>query len=273
MANMPEYDKYKKGNFLSLEIEDHIATITMDQDAPSRGEGDWVELLSAFNHDPDVRAVLLQGASDRYFNTGANVKNMAASEAREGSARAAAPGSLLSGSKWMLHAFLNLKAPSVACINGDAVGVGATIALMCDVTVMADTARIADTHARNVGLAAGDGGALIWPMLVGISKAKELLMTGRLVHAQEAKEIGLVNRVVPKDQVRQEARALAEELAGRAPLAIQFTKMALNQQIWRQMVDVQHLALALEDITMRTEDSKEAAAAWVQKRPGTFAGR
>ena len=272
------YSRYQEG-FLLLDVTDNVATITINR--PERMNSvagnihyGFEELLQAFNYDPEVHAVMIQGAGDRAFCAGADMRGMA-----EGAPAAAGPPlsrALTAGSQpaavRLLHHFLALSAPSVACINGDAVGLGATIALMCDVSVMADSARIGDTHAR-VGLVAGDGGALIWPMLIGMNRAKWYLMTGELLSAQECLEIGLVNWVVPKAEVREVARAKTTQLARGAPLAVRFTKAALNQQLWRQMIDVQHYAFAVETQTIGSEDNREASRAFVEKRDAKFVGR
>ena len=193
-------------------------------------------------------------------------------ERTSGGADARPLGSILRGAKWLIHNFLNLEQPIIAAINGDAVGLGASIALMCDVTIMADTARIGDTHVR-VGLVAGDGGALMWPFLVGMSRAKEALMTGRLLNADECDRIGLVTRVVPQAQCLDEAMSVAQELARGAPLAVRWTKAACNQHIWAQVVNTHHFALGVEALSMASYDAKEGPAAFVEKRPGNFQGR
>ena len=109
---------------------------------------------------------------------------------------------------------------SVICdLNGVAAGLGATLALFCDVIYASDRARIGDTHVR-AGLVAGDGGAVIWPLLVGVAKAKELLMTGDIIEADEAERIGLVNRVVPHDDLIDTVNELAQRLANGPALAI-----------------------------------------------------
>lgn len=270
------YSRYQEG-FLLVDVKENIATITINR--PERMNSvagnihyGFEELLQAFNYDPEVRAVMVQGAGDRAFCAGADLRGMS----ERGAAGPPATRILETGSQpgavRLLHHFLALSAPSVACINGDAVGLGSTLALMCDVTVMADTARIGDTHVR-VGLVAGDGGALIWPLLIGMNRAKWYLMTGDLLTAQQCLEIGLVNWVVPKAQVREVARAKAVQLAKGAPLAVRWTKAALNQQLWRQMIDVQHYAFAVEAHTIGTDDNKEAAKAFVEKRDAVFKGR
>ena len=134
---------------------------------------------------------------------------------------------------------------------------------------MSDQALIADTHV-NVGLVAGDGGTLIWPFLVGINRAKELLMTGRKIDAEEAIRIGLVNHVVPQAEVEAKAIGIARELAEGAPMAIRWTKASLNQLLWQHGSNVLHFSLASEGISMAAEDHAEGAKAFAEKRPAKF---
>ena len=123
---------------------------------------------------------------------------------------------VMDGSRRLPHAMLSVKQPIICAVNGHAVGIGATIALFSDVVYMADTAKIGDPHVK-VGLVAGDGGAVIWPLLIDINRAKELLLTGDLVTAPEAHRIGLANRVMPAEQVVPAAIELAEASARACP--------------------------------------------------------
>jgi enoyl-CoA hydratase len=157
-------------------------------------------------------------------------------------------------------------------VNGDAVGLGATLVLMCDVVFMADTARIGDAHVR-VGLVPGDGGAVIWPLLVGPARAKEYLMTGDLIPAAEAERIGLVNHVVPADAVLDQALAFAGRLASGASLAIRFTKLAVQRAVQQSVLNSLDMSLALEAVTGHSKDHDEAAAAFREKRRPNFVGR
>src|SRR5204863_5579789 len=117
--------------------------------------------------------------------------------------------------KQMIWDLLDVELPIVAALNGPAVGLGASLALLCDVIFMADSATIADPHVR-VGIVAGDGGTAIWPLVLGPARAKQYLLTGDAVSAAEAEQIGLVNRVVPAAELHQEALAFAHRLAAGA---------------------------------------------------------
>ena len=270
---MIDYARFAE-DYLLVDIDDGVATITINRperrNAVAGGMHDGFEqLLTLFNRDERVRAAIITGAGDRAFCAGADVKEMA-SRSTEGAPRPL--GGVTQNAKWLIHNFLNLEVPIIAAINGDAVGLGATLALMCDITLMADTARIGDTHVK-VGLVAGDGGALMWPFLIGMNRAKELLMTGRLIGAEEAERIGLVNRVVPQAKLMDEARSLARELAAGAPLAIRWTKLSLNQHIWQQMINTHHYSTAVEALTMASEDVREGTTAFAEKRQPNWKGR
>jgi enoyl-CoA hydratase len=167
---------------------------------------------------------------------------------------------------------LELDKPIVCAIQGDAIGLAATIALLCDVTVAAESARIGDPHCR-VGLVAGDGGAAIWPLLVGISRAKEFLMRGTLIKGKDAERIGLVNYAVPQDEVLPKASEIAQELADSATWAIRWTKLSVNRILKQNVLLVLDASMSLEHETMRMEDHREATKAFAEKRKPRFTGR
>ena len=175
--------------------------------------------------------------------------------------------------KQLIWDLVDIEIPVVAAINGPAVGLGASIALLCDVIIMADTATIADPHVR-VGIVAGDGGTAIWPLLVGPARAKEYLLTGDSISAAEAERIGLVNRVVPADEPAvRGAGKLAERFAAGAPSAIQYTKAAVNKLVKEALNTSFDFAVGHELVTFMSEDHKEALAAIRDKRPPRFLGR
>jgi enoyl-CoA hydratase len=160
----------------------------------------------------------------------------------------------------------------VSAVNGAAAGLGATIALLCDVVVAARNARIGDPHVK-MGITAGDGGAVIWPLLVGVNKAKYMLMTGDLVTADEAMEMGLVNRVVDEGEALNEATAIARRLGAGAPYAVQSSKVAVNKFIKMVSNLVLPLSLSLEEVSMTKDDHREAVKAFQEKREPKFTGR
>jgi enoyl-CoA hydratase len=223
------------------------------------------ELFAMLRRETETRAVLLTG-DGRMFSAGGDFAWFP--ELQE-------PGRLAQlrrEAKQLIWDLVDLELPLVVAINGPAVGLGATIALLGDVVYIADTAHIADPHVR-VGIVAGDGGAAIWPLLVGPARAKEYLLTGDQVSAIEAERIGLVNHVVPADALHTAAMTMAQRLASGAPLALQFTKSAINQQVKAALQLSFDYSLAHEIVTFQSDDHMEALAAIRERRPPDFAGR
>lgn len=160
---------------------------------------------------------------------------------------------------------VELPQPIVSAVNGVAAGLGATLALFCDVIYAADNARLADPHVR-IGVTAGDGGAVIWPLLVGMSRAKEYLMTGDSLTAVEAERIGLVNHVVPADELVARAQALAERLAKGSRMAIRSTKASLNKHVRDAVNLVLDTSLSLEKECFSSSFHKQAIEAFATQR-------
>jgi enoyl-CoA hydratase len=223
------------------------------------------ELFAELRTERDARAILLTGAG-RAFSAGGDftwfpeLRNPAALDALQADARR------------MIIDLLDVELPIVCAVNGPAVGLGASLALLCDVIFMADDATIADPHVR-AGIVAGDGGAVIWPLLVGPARAKQYLLTGDPVTAEEAERIGLVNKVVPAADLETEALAFATRLAEGAPMAVRYTKLAVNKLV-KDALDVAFDAsTALELVTFLSQDHVEALDAIKEKRRPRFEGR
>jgi enoyl-CoA hydratase len=172
----------------------------------------------------------------------------------------------------LISDLLDVEVPIVAAVNGPAIGLGASIALLCDVIYMAESATIADPHVR-VGLVAGDGGTVIWPLAVGPARAKQYLLTGDPLTAVEAERIGLVNAVVADADLDREAMAFAARLAAGPPLAVRYTKLAVNKLVRDAFNTTFDAATALELVTFKSEDHAEALAAIREKRAPEFNGR
>ena len=174
--------------------------------------------------------------------------------------------------KRIVFSMLDLDKPLVCCMNGHAVGLGATLALFCDIIFAADTAKIGDPHVA-VGLVAGDGGAVIWPERIGLCRAKEFLMTGELLTAQRAAEIGLINHCVPADELEETVYRFCERLANGAQKAIRWTKVLLNQELKRVAHSLLETGLTYEALSLRSDDHKEAITAMQEKRKPVFGGK
>ena len=173
--------------------------------------------------------------------------------------------------KRIVTSLLDLEKPIICRLNGAAAGLGATIALMCDVIVAVEHALIGDPHVK-VGLVAGDGGAVIWPQLIGYAKARELLMTGDMLNAQEAKEAGLINHVVPSSQLDEKVGEISNKILANPRWAVRWTKTVTNIPLREIAVKVMDAAMAYEMVTNILPDRKEAVAAFKEKRPPKFTG-
>ncbi len=226
---------------------------------------DLTRLFADLRRERDARAILLTGQG-RAFSAGGD---FAWFPTLQDPARMEA---LRQDAKQLIWDLVDVEVPIVAAVNGPAMGLGASIALLCDVIFMADTATIGDPHVK-VGIVAGDGGAVIWPLLVGPARAKQYLLTGDPVSASEAERIGLVNRVVPAADLDREAMAFATRLAAGAPLAVRYTKLAVNKLVKDALNVAFDTSTALELVTFRSEDHQEALAALREKRPPAFKGR
>ena len=167
---------------------------------------------------------------------------------------------------------LDLEKPLICKMNGHATGLGATLALLSDIVVASDEAKIGDPHV-SVGLVAGDGGALIWPQLVGYAKARKYLFTGELLTAAEAERIGLITDVVPLAQLDEQVQALAQRIAGGATKAIRWTKITSNLPLRALFHAHFDAGLAYECLSNRSADHAEAVKAFRERRKPQFTGR
>ena len=166
--------------------------------------------------------------------------------------------------KRIVFSMLELDKPLICRMNGHAVGLGATIGLFCDVVFASEKAKIGDPHVA-VGLVAGDGGAIIWPQLVGLNRAKEFLLSGELLTAQKAAEIGLINHCVPADELDDAVKTYCDKLLANSTNAVRWTKVLLNQELKRVTHSLLETGLAYEAITIRQGDHKNAVKAMQKK--------
>ena len=260
-----DFSKYSK---LAFSLDGKILTVTFnDPDRLNPLDAQAEKELCDFLHegwsDPSFNVVILTGAG-RAFSAGGDIGFM---EEVMNDPSLFGVGQ----AKRTVLAMIDFPKPVIAKVNGHAVGLGATVALLCDIIIADERARFGDTHIK-VGLVAGDGGAVVWPLLVGVARAKEFLLTGDLIQATEAERIGLVNRVVPAGQAYTEGLALAKRLAAGPTRAIRWTKLALNKRLKDEVNLVLDASLAVETLSMATDDHREAARAFVEKRPPRFTG-
>jgi enoyl-CoA hydratase len=263
-----DYQQFADEHHLLIEIEDRVAIVRLNRPEKRNAvnfalhEG-LEKLWRPLGRDPDVGAIVITGEG-KAFCAGGDMVGFYPSDP--------GPFDKLRGPRNLVLEMVNCEAPVVAAINGVAAGLGATIALLADIVYMADEARIGDTHVK-MGLVAGDGGAVIWPLLVGLHRAKELLMGGDLVSGVVAAEMGLVNYSVPEADLLDRAMAHARKLADGPAVAIRWTKMTLNQHLRNSINLTLDAGLAVEMLSVETEDAKEAGQAFAEKRDPNFRGR
>ena len=256
---------------ITIERSGYVITATIDHPASSMNavdaslHHDLAELFRTLKQESDARAIVLTG-SGRAFSAGGDMEWFP--ELRD----PARMHALRREAKQIIWDQLDVEVPIVCALNGPAVGLGASIALLCDVIVMADSAAIIDPHVQ-VGLVAGDGGAAIWPLLVGPLAAKRHLMLGEPLSPDEALRLGVASEVCPADDVADRAQAWASRLAAQAPLAVQGTKIAVNQQIKQALLTSFDVSTALEMTCFTSQDHAEAVDAFVEKRTPTFHAR
>ncbi len=222
------------------DVSENIATITLNRPdklnayIPEMG-ADVVTAFRSAVEDKDVRVVVLTG-SGRGFCAGVDLEHLKASFAEQDKA---SKGPKLGEEDFLRKLPLELQEypkPVIVAINGHAIGVGITMALPCDIRIAAETAKIGFTFAK-LGILPGLGSTHLLPRLVGVAKAQELVLTARIILAPEALEIGLVNKVVPADQLLEEARAMAQMMAAHDPAVLASAKRGIHQGANANMAD------------------------------------
>ena len=211
--------------------------------------------------DPGARAAVITGAGPAFCAGGDMTWFAAVGEDAE--LRAA----VIRQAREVVHELVAFPLPLVAAINGAAVGLGCSLAVLCDIVLMADNAFLADPHV-GVGLVCGDGGAVTWPLFMSLLKAKEYLFTGERIRAEKAEQLGLCNRVVPAAELRDEALLLAHKLAGLPTKALRDTKRALNLHLQQAVTNVLDFALAAESECFVLPEHRERVEAFLAKSGG-----
>jgi enoyl-CoA hydratase/carnithine racemase len=212
--------------------------------------------------DPATRVALVTGAG-RAFSAGGDLEMVEAnSRDPKRLARTVREASDI------VYNMINLDKPVISAINGVAVGAGLVVALLADISIMSESARITDGHTK-LGVVAGDHAAILWPLLCGMAKAKYYLLTSDFIDGREAERIGLVSLCAPADQLMTKAFEVADKLAAGSQQAIRWTKRSLNNWL-RQAGPIFDQSLALEMLTFMDEDVREGLAAIREKRPPRF---
>ncbi len=261
------FDQYKT---IQFHRRDRVLYVTLNRPDVLNAVNELMheELAQVFHDcskDPDSDLIVVTGAG-RAFCAGGDIDWMQDAidvpSRFEKTAREA---------KQIVYSLLDCEKPVIAKLNGHATGLGATIALFCDVIFASTKAKIGDPHVC-VGFVAGDGGAVIWPQLIGYARAKEYLLTGDLMTAEKAASIGLINHALAPEELDAAVDAFADRLNKGAIKSIRWTKMATNIELKKIAHSAMDACLAYESLSNVSKDHQEAVNAFREKRAPVFTG-
>lgn len=264
---MDWFDKYET---MTFRRDGRVLTVTLNlpdtlNAVNAKLHAELAQVFTDLNDDPGSDVIVLTGAG-RAFCAGGDVDWM--QDAIDDPSRFEVTGF---EAKRIIFSQLDMEKPLICRMNGHAIGLGATIALSCDIVIAAEGAKIGDPHV-SIGLVAGDGGAILWPQLIGFLRAKEYLLTGDPIPAPEAARMGLINRAVPADQLDEDVYALAHRLASGARKAIRWTKVTTNIALKQLAHSIMDTGVAYESMSNVSQDHREAVAAFREKRKPVFTG-
>lgn len=260
---------YEHYRYLKFDYRGRNLLVTMDNPPLNAAHLELHNELSRVFYDIErddaCDLVVLTGAG-RAFSAGGDLPGMlkACDDPRLSAA-------MIERTPHIVRSMLAMEKPLIARVNGHAMGMGATLALLADVAIMAEGAKIGDPHV-NVGLSAGDGGALLWPLLIGYARARHHLLTGEPLLAAEAAAIGLIHKAVPAERLDDEVWAYAERLRTLPALALRVTKRSINMGLRQQVEALADAHAGLEHLTIASHDHREAVSAFLEKRPPVFRG-
>ncbi len=254
----------------TFERDDRVLTAAITSDHPVNGvdaamHEELGRIFSDLQRDSESDIIILTGKG-RAFCAGGDFDWFDEQISQPGKFR-----DIAWEAKRIVSSILDMEKPMICRMNGAAAGLGATIALLCDMIVADERALIGDPHVK-VGLVAGDGGAVIWPQLIGFAKAKELLMTGDLLTAKEAQDLGLINYALPTDQIDAKVAELVAKLQGNPKWAVRWTKTVTNIPLRALAAQMMDASVGWESVSNYMDDRKEAVDAFREKRAPNLTG-
>lgn len=259
---------------IAYSVENHVATLTLNQPAVRNaitGADIIAEIemvCDAVNRDRAIKVLIVTGV-DPAFSSGGNIKEM---KARTGMFQGA-PAQIMENYRRNIQriplAVQRVEVPTIAAVNGPAIGAGCDLALMCDMRIASEKATFGETF-LNVGLIPGDGGAYFLPRVVGMAKACEMTFTGEVLNARAAMDTGLVSRVVDHEELLPTAKALAEKIAGKPAAALRMSKRLLYMGQSASLQQLLEQSAAFQALCHHSRDHEEALAAIFEKRPPRF---
>jgi len=254
----------------------HIATLTLNQPKLRNSISEievveeFIDALEQVNLDPQLRCLIITGAGSA-FSSGGNIKHMInkegmfageANDIRENYAK------VIQRIPLALH---NVNIPTIAAVNGPAVGAGCDLAMYCDMRIASHSASFAESFIR-VGLIPGDGGAWILPRIAGFGRAAEMAFTGDAISAQQAFDWGMLNKIVNDDELMDEANLLAQRIVKNPPQALRATKQLMRAGTTMPLDNLLQMSAAIQANLHQTQDHLEAVSALIEKRTPDFKG-
>lgn len=262
------------GNFLMFEQDGPVVTLTMNRPEVRNALSDpgvadeFVEVCDRITRDLSVRAVIVTGVGTT-FSAGGNLKTIRDQLGAGLGEPARSRYAYRNGIQRIPLALYNMEVPTIAAVNGPAIGAGCDVSCMCDIRIASEKAVFAESFVK-LGLIPGDGGAWLLPRVVGMSKACEMSFTGDTLTAQEALSSGLVSRVVPPERLMNEARDLARRIAANPGHALRMTKRLLREGQSMRLESLLELSAGFQALAHRTSQHDEAIAAFLEKRTPVF---
>lgn len=264
-------------SFVHYAAANGVATLTLNRPENRNAIGaqqdclDLIEAIRRAEEDAGISCIVLTGAGAS-FCAGGNLKGM---QTRSGIGRLGTPEATRTnyrrGVQRVIRALWDCEVPMVAAVNGHAIGLGLDIACICDIRLAAESARFASSFVK-VGIVPGDGGAWILARAIGLSRASEMILTGDTIDARTAESYGLVSRVVPAEQLLNEAQAVARRIAVNPAKALRLAKRLLREGQHQRLSDVLELSAAFQALAHETQDHEEAVNAFMEKREPRFTG-
>ncbi|MDJ0878210.1 MAG: enoyl-CoA hydratase-related protein [Halieaceae bacterium] len=260
----------------SLTLENRVATLTFQRDDVRNaltGTGlvdDIVQTVAWANLNREVSALVITG-DGKAFSSGGNVKEMRDQQGMFGGAAAEIQEQYRQGIQRIPLAMHDIEVPTIAAINGAAIGAGFDLANMCDIRIGCPNTLLGETFI-NLGIIPGDGGAWFLQRVAGYQRAAELTLTGRLIQAAEALEYGILMEVVADEELLPRAQSIAAEIAAKPPRGVRMTKRLLKAAQRMELKDLLDMSASLQAISHQMDDHREAVSAFLDKRDPSYKG-
>jgi len=262
------WEKVDDIGIITLNRPDHLNAVN------SQMTRDLVTVIEGLNGDSSVRALIITGAGDKAFCAGADVKK--ADAALDWNSDTVSPEVFMQGYRdtvpRLMCGLQNLNIPTIAAINGFAVGLGCDLTLSCDLRIACENTKVASIWIKR-GVIPAAGGFWLWPRIVGLGRSLDIILSGKFVEVEEGERIGLYNKVVPARSLKSEAIKMAKGYTANPPIAIKLAKMMVYRGLNMDFRTGLELAGSVQAVAHSTEDRTEAVNSWREKRQPKFKGR